>query len=166
MGQIGSGSRPGHRALDRVAHDARPAPVYPPTALLLGILRLFCGAALFLFPLGKVLLGLGHDMQRHMRVLRATKLGALPAEGPRPVSRQVQHVHLARDQILLAIQVGDPKAVNYVVGTQYEAHRLTDRDVDFVGADEGAARFGSEIPHLPPPLVSDDLDTDRAGSIF
>src|SRR5437773_10284401 len=101
-----------------------------------------------------------------MRVLRAAELGALPAEGPRPVGRQVQHVNLAWDQILLAVQVGNPEAVDHIVGTQNEAYRLAEREVDLIGADEGVARFGSKIPYLPPPLVPDDLDTDRSVSVL
>src|SRR4051794_20771076 len=116
VGQIGSGGSAGYRALDRVAHNARPAKEHLLATFLLGILWLFCRAALFLFPAGKVLLGLGNNKQRHMRMLRTTELGALPPEGPRPVSRQVQHVHLTRDQILLAVQVGNPKAVDHVIG--------------------------------------------------
>ena len=78
-------------------------------------------------------------------------------------------VVVARDQVLLAVQVRHPEAVDHVVASAASSmHRPADRDVDLVGGGDAAARRRVLVLDLPPPLVAGDLDRQsvrRAGSV-
>jgi hypothetical protein len=84
-----------------------------PVALLVGR-GLRGGLPLMCLPTRELFLWLGKDVERHMGMLQATELGALAAEHPGPVGLQMQRVHLARDQVLLALEVRHPEAVDHV----------------------------------------------------
>ena len=136
------------------------------SALLLLILRRPCRLALLAFPIGEAFLGLGDDKERHMRMLSAAELGALPTKRPRSVGREIEHVHLPGDEVLFTVQVRNPKAVDHIIGAQNDPHRLADGNVDFVRAHKGTARLGREVPNLPPPLVANNLYADGTVSAF
>src|SRR5205085_7386956 len=62
------------------------------------------------------------------------------------------------DQVGLAVEVGDPEAVDDVRGAEVELDGPADGDVDFVGRGEDVARRGVLVLQLPPPLVAGHLD--------
>ena len=67
-----------------------------------------------------------------------------------------------RDQIFLAVEIWNPEAVDHVVGRQLQQNRAAYRNVDFVRSDHGVAGRFRRIAHFPPPLMADDLDSERA----
>src|ERR1044071_4599397 len=63
-----------------------------------------------------------HGPKRHARVLQSAELGALAAKLAGPCRREGQRVGTSWNQILLAREVGNPQAVNHVLGAQLERH--------------------------------------------
>jgi hypothetical protein len=76
---------------------------------------------------------------------------------------------VAGDHVLLAVEVGDPEAVDDVGGVEEDLDGAADGDVDLVGGGEDVAGLGEEllaVLDFPPPLVADDLDGEGAGGVL
>jgi hypothetical protein len=60
----------------------------------------------------------------------------------------------ARDQVLLARQIGYPQAVDHIVGDELDPYRPADRQMQLVRGDEVCwPASPSLIFDLPPPLL-------------
>jgi len=57
----------------------------------------------------EVVVWLGDDLERHVRVLQAAEFGALPAKDPGPVGAQPDGGDVAGNQIAFALEVRRPK---------------------------------------------------------
>ena len=95
-----------------------------------------------------------------MRVLLAAELGALAAIRAGLARLQPGDIGLVRDQIELVAERRHPERMDHIICVHLELHRLADRDVDLVRGVEDARLVLAVIAHLPPPLMTDDLDRD------
>ena len=120
--------------------------------------------ALEVEPLAELPRRLRDDRHRHLRVLRPAVLTALTAIDAGAVGLEPHDVLLARDEIGLAAELGNPEAVDHVARDELEADRLPHRDVNLVRRDRDTARRAVEVVHLPPPLMAGDLHCDRGRS--
>ncbi|EDS99584.1 hypothetical protein BamIOP4010DRAFT_6900 [Burkholderia ambifaria IOP40-10] len=104
---------------------------------------------------------LGHDLERHVRVLRAAVLRTLSAVDAGPVGLQPLVVGLAGNRLRFAGQLRNPECMDHVRAVQFDRDGLAHRDVDLVGGDErGAARVVG-IADGPPPVVRGHDDRQR-----
>jgi hypothetical protein len=69
-------------------------------------------------------------------VLQSAELGALRAEAADTARQQVEVGGPPRDEVLLARQIGNPQAVDDIVGDQLEMGRLANGQMDLVGGGE------------------------------
>ena len=107
---------------------------------------------------------LGDHQQRHVRVLQATELGALAAIHAGPIGGEGQVVAAARDQILLAREIGHPEGVDDVRRAELDADWAPHRDVDLVRGDQRSVGRFVAIGDLPPPLIAAQPDHQRVVS--
>src|SRR5438876_5032507 len=66
---------------------------------------------------------------------------------------------MAGYDVALAAELRHPEAVDHVGRPELQPHGAADGQVDLVGSEDGEVR----IAHLPPPLVSGDVDVERPG---
>ena len=93
-------------------------------------------------------------------MLDAAELRALAAIRAGRLRCEVEAVVAARDQVLLAGEVGHPEGMDDVGGGEQHAHRAADRHADFVRRLEAGIAIGD----FPPPLMTAHLDgEDVAG---
>ena len=99
-------------------------------------------------PRGERLGRVHDDDERHLRVLGAAVLGALPPVHPGSVRAKGQSIDAARDHVDLAAEARDPEAVDDVGRGQDEVGGGPQGEVDLVRRDHRAARGhrGSEPP--------------------
>ena len=74
------------------------------------------------------------------------------------VRREPDVVRVVRDQVALAVELRHPEGVEHVLGREREIGRAAHRQIELVRRDHAVLR----IPELPPPLVADDLNLQRA----
>src|SRR4051794_31621972 len=132
MSEIRTGRRAGVRSLDRVAGKALVLDEQVLAALLNSSRRTGGVLSLSGNPGFKFLRRLRHEIEPHVRVLITAKLGALPAKSPFPVGLQPGGRRMAGDEVLLAVKVRHPKAVDHIERAQIELHGATRGDVHFV----------------------------------
>ena len=94
-------------------------------------------------------------------MLFAAVLGTLPAKFPGASGGEPRRRGMPRDEILFAVNIRNPEAVDNVAGLQLQLHRLSDGYVNLVCSGHDLARLRVLIFHFPPPLVSRDFDRKR-----
>ena len=92
-----------------------------------------------------------------MGMLQAAELGTLATILAWTVRLEPFQSGTARNEIALALQTGDPEAVNDVVGISAYRDGLANRNVDFVSGLENAAWIVTRVADLPPPLRTRSL---------
>src|SRR5579871_4516338 len=91
-----------------------------------------------------------------MGVLRAAVFGALTSIRAGLVRLNTDAVHLAGNEIDLAVQSRNEERMDYIIGSEVDIHRLADGDVNFVGGGDVLVERTFHIVDLPPPLVAGD----------
>ncbi len=99
-----------------------------------------------------------------MRVLGAAVLAALPKVGAGDMRIDPHRIFLVRDYVSLACQARHPETMRDIGRLEIEKRRrgafgIAERNVKFVGGDDAEAG----IAELPPPLMRDHMDAERAG---
>ena len=99
-------------------------------------------------------------------MLRSAILSALAQVDSRPRRIEPHFVHAIRNQVGLAAEFGDPKAVVGISGKQLEESgrgmlRIARRNVQLVSGDD--AELG--IAEFPPELMADDGDIESGGRL-
>ena len=130
-------------------------------SLLIG-LRLRRRSAETLEPTLEVGLRLRDDVERHVGVLKAAELSALPPEDAGLVGLKPDRGDVSGNQIAFPLEVRRPKAMNDVARRDFQDDGTIDRKVKLVGRHGAAARYRVLVGDLPPPLMPGDLDRDRA----
>ncbi len=125
--------------------------------------RQLCFLTLFFDPGVEVCSRLDVDAQKHLRVLSSAVLSALAQIKAGLVRLDPHPVGMVRNQISLARQSRHPPAVIRICGIQLEERgrrmvRIAYRDVKLIRGHHIEAR----VAILPPELVADDGDVDRA----
>ena len=92
------------------------------TALLLGLRIAAPAGAWPSSQRCELAVGLGDDVERHVRVLKAAELSALPAEDSGLVGLQPDRGDVAGNQIAFALEVRRPEAVDDVAGRDFQHH--------------------------------------------
>ena len=145
---------------DDAAHGVtRPAPFVeeqPLSAIRRLGRRRCCRRPLCGDPAVEVLARLGDHQQAHVGVLQTAELGALAAIDAGLVGLDHEDVRTVRQGVELAVQVGDPEAVDDVGRQQPQLDLFTDGNVDLVGHGDPLV----PILRRPPELVPDDVDHD------
>src|SRR5690606_5481163 len=108
-----------------------------------------------LLPRRKILGGMGVNGEFHVRVTHPAELRALAVVGAGLVRLQAQHVGAPRQHVELAPRPRHPDRVDHVGAGQVQVHRLASGNVQLV--TQLYTLLG--IPHLPPPLMPGNLDT-------
>src|SRR5690606_9529530 len=108
-----------------------------------------------LLPCRKILGGMGVNGELHVRVTHPAEFGALAVVGAGLVGLQPQYIGAPRQHVELARQPRHPERMDHVVTGQVQVHRLASGNVQLVTQLD--TLLG--IPHLPPPLMPGDLDT-------
>jgi hypothetical protein len=104
----------------------------------------------------------GLGTEQHVGVRIAAVLRTLPPEIAGLVGLDPHEVLLARHEVGLARQLGQPETVDDVVGVEVQLHRAPGRKDQLVGGMESV--FG--IFKSPPPLVAGHVDLDRPFLVF
>ena len=105
---------------------------------------------------------IGDDQQRHMRVLQAAELGALPAIDAWPIDGEDKRITTAGYEVLFACQVRNPEGMDNILCLQFHAHGPPDWHVQFIGSGE-LSRPRIHIGCRPPPLVTLQPDDEWVG---
>ena len=109
----------------------------------------------------------GVDAELHLRVGSAAELGALAVVHPRILGEEPHFVGFGGDDILLAGQFGDPKAVDDIVAFEFHYDGRINRNTHFVGGgNQLVAAVGRLVAELPPPLVADGLHPQRLAALL
>src|SRR5947209_1170953 len=165
VGKIGAKGAVGVDADDVVALAARRAEKDLLAADLRRRLRRGSAGADVGLPAREVFRCLGDDHERHVRVLQAAELRALPAIEAGLVRFDPEFVDAAGNEIALAVQVRDPEAVDDVARIEAQQDGRVDGDVDLVRVDDLLVRRQRVgILHFPPPLMPGDLDLELIGT--
>src|SRR6185437_4472699 len=98
------------------------------------------------------------NAEPHVRVGVAAELGALSHVLADRVGPEHDVVHVARHDVALGRDGGDPEAVNHVIRGHVQRDGPAHREMQLVGGDD--ALVGVAV--LPPPLVPDHLDLERS----
>ena len=96
----------------------------------------------------------GNDQHRHVAVLDAAELRALPAVDARALGANGEFVEPSRDQVLLAGEARYPERMNDIGAFKLETNVLADRDVNFICGLEAARWIGIDVLNAPPPLMA------------
>jgi hypothetical protein len=99
-------------------------------------------------------------------VLHPAELGALAAPAAGTVGLQPEKIGPAGDHIHLPLQPGNPERVNHVSRSEMQPDPPAYRQMELVRRAHHLARRGVEVAHLPPPLVTGDLDSERSRVIL
>src|SRR5215211_6613151 len=95
-------------------------------------------------------------------MLMAAKFRALAAERSFVVRLQPGLRGVTRNEVLLSTHVRNPEAVDHVRRNQLEPNDFAHWDVDLVCRHHRVAWiFAVLVMHFPPPLMSDDFETER-----
>jgi hypothetical protein len=93
-------------------------------------------------------------------MLRAAKLGALPAVNADLSRNERDVVFAAGDEVLLAGEAGYPEAVDHVVGMKCDPDGYADGQMKLVRRMKRLRDVGGIILNVPPPLVRGDGDRE------
>src|SRR4051812_36495595 len=107
----------------------------------------------------------GDHPQRHIRVLKTTELGALSAKVSSMIRLNPFRRYVRWNQILLSLQVRNPKAVNHIVRGAADHHGTADWNVQLIRGYSDSTRVVIRIPNIPPPLIASDLNDHTVPSI-
>src|SRR4051812_1381417 len=110
----------GGRPRNGVADDARRAQEYGTAALEILLHRVASGLTLLLDPMVKVLFRLGDDPDHHVGVLLAAVFGALAHVRTGRIGLKPERRVLPGDEVLLAMQAGDPEAMVDVARLEFK----------------------------------------------
>src|SRR5206468_3320677 len=105
---------------------------------------------------------LGNHPERHVCMLYTAELRALAAILARAVRLKPFESGTAGDQVALALQTGNPEAVNDVVGVSPDGDWPAHWNVDFVSSLQNTAGIFAGIADLPPPLGASHVDVQAA----
>src|SRR5262245_10363274 len=157
VGQVRPEAAGGIRAAHRVTAHARRLLEHLPAGGDGGVVR---GRLPLRGDPARELLRRLHDHpQQHVRVLRATELGALTDVESRLPRREPHRVLVIRDDVGLAGEPRHPEAVHDVGRLERHVGRRAHRNVHLVRGGDAQVR----ILELPPPLVTHHAHAERVG---
>ncbi len=131
------------------------------TALRHYIARIAGRLALRFGPRREALRRKRHDIEGHEGMLQTAIFGAAAYEFAGPVRAKTDGGGAAGNQVLLAMQVGDPEAMDNIVRLQRDDHRPPDRNVKLVRRRENAIGLRIVVDDFPPVLMRRDAHVQR-----
>ena len=86
-------------------------------------------------PLIKIPAVVDHNGGAHATVIRATELGANDRVGTWAVSGEGENRWLARNNVLLNTELGDPEGMDHIIGLHPQLHLLAFGNMQFTRSD-------------------------------
>ena len=102
-----------------------------------------------------------NDIERHEGMLQTAIFRAATREFTRFVGAKADGRDAAGNQVLLAMQIGNPEAVDDVVGLKGDDHRPPDRNVELVRRREDMVGLRIVVDDFPPVLMRSDAHVQR-----
>src|SRR5436305_6803032 len=161
MGEIGSDGATRASTANGVTHRARPAQKNTLTGLCQRVGRLRCRPPLLVEPVLEIDTRLGHDVERHLRVLIAAELGALTPVNAGRVRSEPGNGLMSWNEILFSREIRRPEAVNDVCRSHLQQHRAANWNMDLVRRLLLEKKNRIVVIDFPPPLVPDDINPQR-----